>query len=425
MDAVQDPNNKTLYLGQKSVENNKLRDVFNVNAWIARCTLDIIGDTGFDWQFDSICTHDEDRSAAPRKADRLSDAFQQILVPWRPSSAFELALMVIRDQPFLNWTKCFRLPAEVKIDSNMEVIKEMSQEIIDTKRRQIHEMMAIDGNEKSQLSKSDWAEDGFNVTGGKDLLFHMMRSNLSADLADSERMTDAELLGQMTTLLLAGHETTATLLTWTLLMLAENPKVQIKLRNELRAWVEEAGRDELTYEELTQLPYLDAVIKEVLRVRNPVPAAMRQAEHDTAIPLSRPIPKNDASGYIDHVLIRKGEQLVLPLLLINTSETLWGPDALAFRPERWFDVPQPTKKSGMPLHLMSFISGPRACIGNRFALAEAKALLITLILAFEFSPVEGNHIAAKQAVVMRAFVKEQASEGFQLPLHVRRVAQAT
>lgn len=81
----------------------------------------------------------------------------------------------------------------------------------------------------------------------------MMRSNMSAELADSERITDAELLGQMATLLLADHETTATLSTWTLLMIARNIEVQTKTRNELRTWVKEIGRDELTYELLMQL----------------------------------------------------------------------------------------------------------------------------------------------------------------------------
>lgn len=114
-----------MYVGQNPVDTD-LRDVFNVDVWIARCMLDIIGDTGFDWQSDSICKDDADRDAAPRKADRLSDALQQLLVPWRPSTAFKIAVMVIRDQPLLNWTKCFRLPAEAKMGTNMGIIKVVS-----------------------------------------------------------------------------------------------------------------------------------------------------------------------------------------------------------------------------------------------------------------------------------------------------------
>lgn len=103
----------------------------------------------------------------------------------------------------------------------------------------------------------------------------------------------------------------------------------------------------------------------------------------------------------------------MPLMLTNTSETLWGPDVLAFHPERWVDISGSVKTSGMPPHLMLFISDPQACIGNCFfALAEDKALLITLILTSKFSPVEGYHIAARHAVAIRAFVKEQVSKGF-------------
>lgn len=392
--------------------------MLNVNAWLNRCTLDIIGEAGFDCHFDSILKDDPDAVAkGPRKVDDMADAFQKILVPFRPNPV-EIAFLVLQTQPGLGFLSKISLPFERQLDRGLATIQDLSKDIIDSKRKQLLAEMASDGKER--LSKADW-EDGSSATGGKDLLFLMMRSNMSHDLSESERMTDPELLGQMTTLLLAGHETTSTLLTWTLLMLARNPGVQTKLRQEMQTFIEESGRETLTYEELALLPFLDAVIKETLRMRPPVPVTTRSATHDTVIPLSQPCPTRDGKGFIEHLLVRKGEEVVIPILMINTSEKLWGPDARDFNPERWFDIPENARKSGLPLHLLSFISGPRACIGNRFALAEAKAILFTLLIQFEFSPIDEFEIEAKQAIVMRFRVKGQEDLGAQLPLRVRRV----
>lgn len=68
-------------------------------------------------------------------------------------------------------------------------------------------------------------------------------------------------------------------------------------------------------------------------MRSPVPASRRVAKHDTVIPLSRPYPNGEGTGTISHMFIHQGEEVILPLLLINTSETLWGSNTPAFRPQ--------------------------------------------------------------------------------------------
>lgn len=422
IDACQGPSPAPQFLGQTAASSqmSKLNaPVLDMNAWMGRCSLDILGESGLDWSFDSICKDDPDQvQNGPRKVDHMSDAFQSIFTPLRVRF-WEMLILVLRSQPGLRFLCRYRLPFEERQDRGLEVIQDLAQDIINTKREQI--LAEMKGEQKVRVSKANW-EEGLSATGGKDLLFQMMRSNLSEDLTDSERMTDAELLGQMTTLLVVGHETTSTLLTWTLCMLAEHPEIQKATRQEIRNFVAESGRETMSYDDLTQLPLLDAVVKETLRVRAPLPSSFRVAAHDAVIPLSRPYLTRDGKSTFNHVLVRRGEELFLPLGLINTSETLWGADAASFRPERWFDVPLAAKRSGLPQHLLSFISGPRACIGNRFSLAEAKAILISLLLHFEFSPVENWKIETKQAIVLRFRVKGQEGAGMQLPLRISRAA---
>ena len=92
--------------------------------------------------------------------------------------------------------------------------------------------------------------------------------------------------------MVAGHETTSTATTWALFALTQSPEVQVKLRNELLA----VGTDNPTMDELNALPYLDAVVRETLRIHPPVPATMRVATQDDILPLSEPV--KDRNGNI-------------------------------------------------------------------------------------------------------------------------------
>ena len=141
---------------------------------------------------------------------------------------------------------------------------------------------------------------------------------------------------------------------------------------------------------------------------------------------------------------------------MNRSTKLWGPDAAEFRPERWESLPEDVSSiPGVWGHLMTFIGGPRACIGYRFSLVEyvlslfpavlyggwrmfadetngwmgwgyrMKALVYTLVRAFEFElavPVED--IQKKSSIVQRPVLRKAPEEGSQMPLLVRRVKHA-
>lgn len=143
---------------------------------------------------------------------------------------------------------------------------------------------------------------------------------MAPNVRESERMNDAELLGQITTLLTAGHETTSTLTTWFLHVVSQpgHQHVQKKLRAEVEEYF--IGRDDLDYDVLMGMPYLDMVTKEILRLLAPVTNTERVALRDDVVPLSKPYKTRDGKGTFDSVPIQKGLMLIIPIQMINRCE---------------------------------------------------------------------------------------------------------
>ncbi|KAG8871037.1 hypothetical protein FRB97_009145 [Tulasnella sp. 331] len=133
------------------------------------------------------------------------------------------------------------------------------------------------------------------VVGGKDLLSILIRANMQQSAA--ERLDDKILLAQISTFLLAGHETTGLTMTWGLDAIAKAPSVQSKLRDEALAF----PNDSPSMEELNALPYLNKVVKEILRLRPAATLLKRKACSDSIIPLGQPI--TDKNGKQIHQLL--------------------------------------------------------------------------------------------------------------------------
>ncbi|KAF8594146.1 cytochrome P450, partial [Ceratobasidium sp. AG-I] len=217
----------------------------------------------------------------------------------------------------------------------------------------------------------------------------------------------------ISTFLAAGHETTSASTTWALYALSKHPLVQSKLRQELL----NAGLgDEPTMGELDKLPYLDAVLKEALRVFAPVPNVGREAAFDISIPVGEAY-KDRKGNMQTEIKIQKGDSILLPILSMNRATEVWGEDATEFRPERWENLPQAVKEMpGVWGHQMTFIEGIHACIGFRFAVIEMKALLYSLIRSVEFDIDPTIEIEGKAFLVTRPHIKSDPKKGSQMPL---------
>lgn len=383
----------------------KLRDVWStmtvasehatridIMPWLSKMTLDVIGLAGFNYEFDALNATD--------KPNELNQAFTVMF-----SAGQQLSILPILKAwiPLLRWIPSDR---DRKIDAAQKTMGRIGSQLLhDAKAAVISSHGAEKGGsiEKSSLQ-------------GRDLLSLLVRANMATDIPENQRISDEDVLAQVPTFLVAGHETTSTATTWALYALCLLPDVQTKLREELLTLETETP----SMDELIALPYLDAVVRETLRLHAPVPSTVRIAMKDDILPVDTPF--TDKYGVVhDGIKISKGDPIFIPILAINRSEAIWGSDAKEFNPDRWASLPEVASQvPGVWGHLMTFLGGPRACIGYRFSLVEMKALLFTLVRAFEFElAVPVSDIGKRSTIVQRPFLRSDPENKSQLPLLVK------
>jgi len=203
---------------------------------------------------------------------------------------------------------------------------------------------------------------------------------------------------------------------WALYALACNPATCAKLNAEARAFYTDAP----SMDELNGMTYLDYVTREALRLHAPVSNTDRVAKCDVVVPLSEPF--IDRHGVKRHEFrLRKGDIVIVPILAVHMLKSLWGEDAEEFKPERWERIPDTVK--AMPSvfgNLLTFITGPHACIGYRFSLVEMKAILFSFVRSFDFElAVPPSEITRKTMIVGRPFLTSDPKSGPQLPIIIR------
>ncbi len=184
------------------------------------------------------------------------------------------------------------------------------------------------------------------------------------DEDDGSSFTDEEVRDEAVTMLLAGHDTTAATLGWSLALLALNPSEQARARAEVDQLL--AGRD-ATAADLRVLPYVRAIVDETLRLNPTVYSTVR----DPIDPVTLP------SGHV----LAPGTDIVVPIGAIHRDERLWD-DPLEFRPERFLGE-RPRDRHRMAY--LPFGTGPRICIGSNFALQELVLVLATVLQRYEIS----------------------------------------
>ncbi|KAG6852670.1 hypothetical protein C0991_010038 [Blastosporella zonata] len=210
-------------------------------------------------------------------------------------------------------------------------------------------------------------------------------------------------------------------LQWALIELSRKPEKQKKLREELSRF----STVDPTWEQLvSELPYLDSIVHEVLRLHPPVSDTNRIAADDDIIPLSTPIVT--ASGEeLSSIIIKKGTPVTAPIRAINRSEAFWGPSAKAFEPERWLE--ESADSAGLKQfiqghrNILTFSDGPRICLGRSFALAEFKAALSVLIRNYTFELLDGPETKIERHRGILPRPKVAGEDGPRVPMRVRRV----
>jgi cytochrome P450 len=304
--------------------------VLEVIEWASRTTLDIIGVAGMGQDFGAIRDPDA----------LLSRTYRAVFKP-TPGARFLGLLVLFLPDWFVN-----RLPLarNGQIREAAATIKDVCRQLIRAKKEKL---------EKGELADVD----------------------ILSVAMESGGFSEENLVDQMMTFLAAGHETTATAMTWAIYMLCLHPDVQTRLRQEIREALPSIEENTaITSQEIDHIPYLNAVCNEVLRYYPPVPITLREAARNTSI-TGVPVPK--------------GTRIMVVPLAINRNEEEWGPDTHKFNPERWMpsDHNPRSANGGAPSNydFMTFLHGPRSCIGSGFARSEFACLLAAWVGRFEFA----------------------------------------
>lgn len=353
-------------------------------SWLGRTALEVIGEAGFGYKFGAL-------SEDPNHRDELSQAFATM---FKVGRGVNLIALLRGPIPILRY---FQTGMDVENSKAVEIMQRVGRKILEERR---HEIMST------------------KTSTRKDLLSLLVRANNSNDIPENQRLTDEEVLAQIPTFIVAGHESTGTATTWVLYSISKDKSIQEKLRAELQT----IDTDNPTMDELNSLPYLDAVVRETLRLFPAVATNSRVAMKDDIIPLDSPM--TDRLGNEHHSIhVSKGQGVVIPIALINTSKQIWGEDALEFNPSRWNTVPEGVSDiPGLWGNILTFSGGPRGCIGFRFSLVEIKALLFTLVRSFDLDlAVPHEDIIAKSDVtlVTRPILRTDPGKSNQMPLIIR------
>ncbi|EPS99608.1 hypothetical protein FOMPIDRAFT_1163803 [Fomitopsis schrenkii] len=371
------------------ISDNGGRVRVDIFSGLAKMTLDVMGSAALGQELNILRP-----GAGPSE---LSKAFQDIFGP--PTGKPELFTLMKYLIPPLRYIPTERTR---RISRSRRTLYRIGMQLLTERTASIRSAVQDDKNRTSL----DTVED-------RDLLTLLLKANMAADIPPNQRLSDDEVLAR--TFLTAGYETTSNGAMWTIYALTQAPDVERRLMEELSTVQTECPN----MDELQALPYLDAVVRESLRLHAPLPSTLRVAVEDDVIPLNKAFVDNEGI-LCDHIEIAAGTTIDVPILALNRAKSLWGDDALEFRPERWDSLPQAV--NGIPgvwSNIMTFIGGPRACIGYRFAMLEIKALIFVLLRAFRFElAVPRDDLITRSTVVRRPLVRSEPDKGIQMPMFI-------
>ncbi|KAG9249102.1 cytochrome P450 alkane hydroxylase [Calycina marina] len=183
------------------------------------------------------------------------------------------------------------------------------------------------------------------------------------------------LRSQIINILVAGRDTTACLISWSIFLLVRHPHAMQKLKMEIQSCL--GDKVDICRSDLRQMKYLQNIINETLRLYPSVPVNSRTATRDTILPTG------GGPDLDQPVFVPKGTAVAYSVYSMHRRPDLYGMDAELFRPDRW--------EEHMPLHenptnskwgYLPFNGGPRTCLGMDFGMAEAAYTLVRLVQKF-------------------------------------------
>lgn len=311
----------------KDSDNGKnILDLFPI---MTRCTLDIILETAMGRQLDTQNNKDS-----------------------RYANAIQTMIHVIQQRQFIPWLMndiLFKFSSlKREYDESLDILHKFTKSVIKDKREEI----ATHARNKT-------------VSTGPIAFLDLL---LSVRLPDGSQLSDADVQEEVDTFMFEGHDTTACALSWTLLLLGRHPEIQEKIFEEQFEIFGDDSEADVNMDDLSKMKYLEACVKEALRLFPSVPIIGRRLEQDTVI---------------DGLAMPKGSTALVFVHMLHRNPDVWkNPEE--YNPERFLEE----GASRHPYAYVPFSAGPRNCIGQKFALMEEKTVLSKLIRKLKFESLD-------------------------------------
>ncbi|XP_014813164.1 PREDICTED: cholesterol 24-hydroxylase [Calidris pugnax] len=322
-------NEKAEELMEKLEEKADGKTEFSMLTMMNRVTMDIIGKVAFGLELNALS---DDRLPLPHAVRMVLEGMTKARIP------------LLRYMPGKQ-----KLVKEVK--ESVRLLRRVAKECIDQRRK--------------------------DIQNGKEATLDILTQILKGDALEETR-DDENILDNFITFFVAGHETTANQLSFTVMALAQHPDILERVQAEVDE-VLGAKRD-IDYEDLGKLQYLSQVLKESLRLYPPVAGTLRWT---------------DKEHVVDGIRIPAKTTLIFSNYIMARLERYFK-DPLTFNPDRFSkDAPKPY------YCYFPFSLGPRSCIGQVFAQMEAKVVMAKLLQRFEFQLVPGQRFDFVEAGTIR------------------------
>jgi len=311
-------------------ENCKTEEVVNVEQFVALCSLDIISEAAMGVQLDAQ----------------------------------------IYKHSTLDYVKAVRRIGELVLNRSKSVHleKDWIYYLTSEGREQKRVLHTLHSFTESVIKESKEKRQKAKIVGEKDQKPAAFVDFL-LEMAENDPgvFSDLEIRQEVDTFMFEGHETTSSSIAWTLLLLGHDQDVQERVYNELSEIFDYSDRP-ISKKDLPRMAYLEAIIKESLRLYPPVSFMSRKLDCDLEL---------------EKYTVPAGVNILLMPYFLHRQSCLY-PDPEKFDPNRFLDVDNPNRH---PFMYIPFSGGPRNCIGQRFAMVEMKVVLSYIIRNFKIESV--------------------------------------
>ncbi|KIY63098.1 cytochrome P450 [Cylindrobasidium torrendii FP15055 ss-10] len=365
----------------------------NLHMWLGRMTLDAVGRAGFGYDFGAI--QDVDNELANILNNIFVDSIKPGVLTHVGNWMWERVPSFLR-----SFIEFFPTKKTLRFKHFQDRSKVAAKDIL------------------------EGAKDQTDFMSGKDIISVLVRANASENSA--KQLSEDEVLSQASTMILAGHETSASTLSWLFHELSNHPDIQSAVRdeiNEVRSRYPNKG--EIPTHEYENMAYLNAVVNETLRMHPIVPILFRKAAQDDIIPLAEPV-VTSTGVLTKEIPVLKGQHVHIAIHAYNRNTSVWGEDADIWRAERWLEARKNDNgiTVGVFNNILSFSAGIRSCIGWRFAYVPysrpgSTTIAFELVENFRFEAAKDLTVKRQPAgSAMMPMVRGRMHEGMQMPLKV-------